>query len=449
MPTNAWLRRMHRVLVVAALAVGGIFPPGQGALAATHPVTNCNDAGPGSLRDAVARAGSGDVVDMRALACRVIRTTSALRVPQYSLTLVGPGISRLTIDMNWTDSVVRHTGTGLLRLQGLTLMHGIRGTQRALGGCVYTAGSVELEGVELRSCAAHGLGPAPTAGLGGALYAARNARLRHTGIFSANASGKLARGGGLYVVGDLSLYRVRIDGGNAARGGGVYVLGALSVRTSTFASNLAGRDGGAIHANGPVSLTDSTLMGNSANGAGGAFWMAGGAQKRIVNSTISGNRGARWSAGFSEGPTVVANSTLAFNATWPFPISTNTADCTGALAGTALHLESTIVARSRCVLDFEPRPWWDVEVRPGWAAVSGHDNLVMSANASLPSDTLSVDPRLAGLGSNGGYTLTHALRDDSPALDSGNNAADLDYDQRGTGFPRVKGTGVDIGAFER
>jgi len=73
----------------------------------------------------------------------------------------------------------------------------------------------------------------------------------------------------------------------------------------------------------------------------------------------------------------------------------------------------------------------------------------MSANAPLPADTLYVDPLLAGLGSNGGYTLTHALREGSPALDSGNNAADLDYDQRGPGFPRLKGNGVDIGAFER
>jgi len=231
---------MTGALVSSALAsCCALLVPVEPAVAATRTVTNCNDSGPGSLRDAIAQAGSGDVVDMRALSCNAIRTTSALTLPQHSLTLVGPGFARLTIDMNWTDSVVRHTGTGLLRLQGLTITHGIRGTQRALGGCVYSSGSVDLEGVEVRSCAAHGLGAAPTAGLGGALYAAGNARLRHSGIFSANASGKLARGGGLYVVGDLTLYRVRIDGGNAALGGGVYVLGALSVRTSTFASNLA------------------------------------------------------------------------------------------------------------------------------------------------------------------------------------------------------------------
>ena len=45
--------------------------------------------------------------------------------------------------------------------------------------------------------------------------------------------------------------------------------------------------------------------------------------------------------------------------------------------------------------------------------------------------------------------MTHALLEGSPAIDHGNNEAGLDYDQRGTGFPRVQGTQADIGAFER
>jgi len=41
------------------------------------------------------------------------------------------------------------------------------------------------------------------------------------------------------------------------------------------------------------------------------------------------------------------------------------------------------------------------------------------------------------------------LLDGSPAIDRGNNEAGLLYDQRGIGFPRVKGVGADIGAYER
>jgi hypothetical protein len=38
---------------------------------------------------------------------------------------------------------------------------------------------------------------------------------------------------------------------------------------------------------------------------------------------------------------------------------------------------------------------------------------------------------------------------DSPARDRGSNVLNLEYDQRGPGFPRVKGTATDIGSVER
>ena len=44
----------------------------RGALA----VSNCNDAGPGSLRAAAEAALSGDVIDLTALACSTITLTS-------------------------------------------------------------------------------------------------------------------------------------------------------------------------------------------------------------------------------------------------------------------------------------------------------------------------------------------------------------------------------------
>ena len=67
------------------------------------------------------------------------------------------------------------------------------------------------------------------------------------------------------------------------------------------------------------------------------------------------------------------------------------------------------------------------------------------------------NPGLGRLGDNGGPTPTIALRAGSPAIDKGSNALAVDpttglplaTDQRGTGFPRIVGGTVDIGAFER
>ena len=59
------------------------------------------------------------------------------------------------------------------------------------------------------------------------------------------------------------------------------------------------------------------------------------------------------------------------------------------------------------------------------------------------------DPLLGPLQNNGGPDDSHrALSAESPAIDHGNNAASLQDDQRGNGFPRVVGTNADIGAFE-
>ena len=78
-----------------------------------------------------------------------------------------------------------------------------------------------------------------------------------------------------------------------------------------------------------------------------------------------------------------------------------------------------------------------------------HDLVFGPAGEALPPDTLMVDPLLLPLTDNGGKTLTMALRADSPAIDAGAGTDDLLTDQRGSGFARLVGVAVDIGAFER
>ena len=84
--------------------------------------------------------------------------------------------------------------------------------------------------------------------------------------------------------------------------------------------------------------------------------------------------------------------------------------------------------------------------------VAGGSNLVRS-QTGVPSGVISLtsDPRLGPLQPNGGPTPTMALAADSPAANAGDNSllpAGLTTDQRGTGFPRILNTTVDLGAFE-
>ena len=79
--------------------------------------------------------------------------------------------------------------------------------------------------------------------------------------------------------------------------------------------------------------------------------------------------------------------------------------------------------------------------------MSGSSDLVTTGQG-LPAGLVlsSADPLLGPLQNNGGPTLTMALGDGSPALDSGNPAGAPQFDQRG--MARIVGNGIDIGAFE-
>src|SRR5207253_2438365 len=64
------------------------------------------------------------------------------------------------------------------------------------------------------------------------------------------------------------------------------------------------------------------------------------------------------------------------------------------------------------------------------------------------NNKIDVNPLLQPLANNGGTTQTLGLLPGSPAVNAGSNPAGLAFDQRGAGFPRLLGAGVDIGAFE-
>lgn len=422
------------MVLLGSLGAVGIAPD---AAAATLTVTNCNDTGAGSLRASIAAAASGDTIDLRGLSCTAIRTTSVLTIPQGSLTLQGPGYKRLVVLIDWSDSVLRHTGTGTLRLRGVSISHGTRQVQDSRGGCVYSAGNVDAYDVSIRHCGAHGLGAIPTTGLGGGIYAEGNVTLRYSAVRSSAARGRLSRGGGIYAVGRVTLVRARVTETNARMGGGIWSDSGVSIDTSTIANNLGNEEGGGVEAYGPSTIANSTFSNNLSAGYGAAFWLSGSGSKLIVNSTISGNRGFGWPAGVVIGPSTVANTTIAFN---------EAGLCNGSFAADDLHLESTIAANSTCN---SGAPDWDIMANDSWETITGNDNLVMSSNQPLPADTLSTDPMLGPLADNGGRTLTHALPAGSAALDAGNNTAGLANDQRGPGFPRVKNGRADIGAYER
>ena len=77
-------------------------------LAATITVTNTNDSGPGSLRQALADANDGDTITF-AVTGTIVLTSGGLVIDK-NVTISGPGADRLSIDGNQANFQVRIRG---------------------------------------------------------------------------------------------------------------------------------------------------------------------------------------------------------------------------------------------------------------------------------------------------------------------------------------------------
>jgi hypothetical protein len=412
----------RRIPLAASLAaVLGFAAADARATCANLSVTSCADSGPGTLRSIVSCADSGDTVDLSALSCGTIALAGRINVLQADLSLNGPGANALVIDGGNNDRIFSHhilsSGAGTLLISGLTLAHGRYVSFEPQGGCVASGGNVTLSHSVVTSCAAIGTGTQTSAG--GGIYAYGAVTLAYSTVSGNIAQGTLA--------------------GSRARGGGISVQHELLVKYSTIRDNTAtapdSRGGGIYAPRRNVTILASTISGNTAAVGAGVDASIGSALNLVIkNSTLSGNTGTNWPALYSQHPTRIDNSTIAFNR------GTANGPAVGVFA-TTLNLQSSILAdNTGAGLEFD--------LGGSGVTLTAANNLVRSPGLTMPGDTIGACPRLGPLAANGGPTLTHALLITSPALEMGNNSTSLNNDQRGIGFVRSSGA-IDIGAYER
>lgn len=411
------------------------------------PVTNCDDSGAGSLRQALADAVDGDTIDLTGTGCSIITlTTGSIFFTQSDITLQGPGAADLIVSGGDRYTPLLHSGTGTLAINDLTVADGHKyftnaQVDDARGGCIFSYGTVSLSGAEVKYCTAENVGA--HSALGGAVYAATSMIVSNSYILgSAAVSPNHPAGGGIFSPGPVSISHSTISGNTAFNGGGVWAGGGLYMKYSTVSDNRAlGADietgGGGINASGNVDVQFSTISGNQSGRAAGIMVFYGGTTL-LLNSTISGNYASYIVGGAyfwaNTGGVTVANCTIAFNTEGSV---TGGGGGIGAVSR-VIDLESSIV--------FDNTAHGIPDDLRGPA--NGSNNIIGSSQFAPPPDTISADPQLLPLAWNGGRTQTHALRDTSPAIDAGNDSSGVAEDQRGSGFPRIVGAGPDIGAFE-
>ena len=252
-------------------------------------------------------------------------------------------------------------------------------------------------------------------------------------------------GGAIYASGTLWLDRCTIAQNTAAVGGAVATQGLLIVGGTQIEDNSTILNGAVV--GGEAYISNSTIARNSGGTASAGLFD----RLDMTNSTVSGNvaqgggaskyvqGGSALIVGFGGSASRIENSTIACNEGTNASVYVNNA---------ALELKNTIVSSSVAGLCSSSMPY-DVN-SPTSLAVTGAGNIVRAVRPVVTfadATPLNVDPKLLPLGNNHGYTSTHALATDSPAIDAG-VATNLTFDQRITGFPRPVGAGPDIGAFE-
>jgi hypothetical protein len=432
-----------RFAAIAALLMCAIV---MQAHAATITVTNTNDSGPGSLRQALADANDGDTINFDvSLKGQTIALTSGELVIDKSITITGPGSDQLavrTVDFQHTFRIFHVIASPTVIIEGLTI-----GPSLYFSGCGIQNDQATLT---INNCALVG-----NSGLewGAGISNGGTLTVNNSSI-SGNVLEYQGTGAGISSSGTLIINNSIISGNLSGKGytdgGGIYSSGMLEITNSRIDGNSVGGGGGGIYNTGNAIIASSTISGNSAGGGypgppepgfgGGIF---NGATLTISNSTFSGNsvlttdKGPGCGGGIgNNGSLQIANST----------ISGNSATNGGAICNDAAPLE---IANSILNAgDVGENIFNDGGTITSLGYNLSSDN--GSGYLSGPGDQINTNPILGPLQDNGGPTQTHRPYPQSPAIDAGNPSFTPPpfYDQRGTGFDRVVNGRIDIGSFE-
>ncbi|NJL06488.1 MAG: CSLREA domain-containing protein [Chloroflexaceae bacterium] len=188
------------------------------------------------------------------------------------------------------------------------------------GGGIYFAGTQAVfERITVR-----GNRTGQTSGLGGGIYLDRNTtvQLTESSISNNTASGGLAKGGGLWNNGTLTITTTRIESNRADyQGGGLFSFGAgvITMNESTLSGNRADEGGGLFNdRDARLTISSSQLLNNIADtldangtsGDGGAIYNSNRAQLDLRASTIRGNTAAGDGGGIYNWGTLLAEQVL-------------------------------------------------------------------------------------------------------------------------------------------
>jgi hypothetical protein len=395
-------------------------------------VTNTNDSGPGSLRDALAAASDGDTIDATGVSGTILLTSGELEII-HGVTINGPGANNLAVDGNGTDRVF-YINPKTVSIDGLTIGNGASD----FGGGIYNFEAT----LTVSNCIISGNSGGGISNFFGTLTVS-NCTISNnffgSGIYfdgtyvtltvsnsiisgnSADYGGGISSSRGLIVVSNST-----ISGNSANYGGGISNSAGLTVSNSTISGNSASYGGGIYNVGGRVTISNSTLSGNLADVVGGGVHNSGSSGDflqpgvlSVTNSTISGNSATGNGGG-------IYNNHCATQYCSYLTLGSTILNA-GASGGTIFNNGGRVTSLG-----------YNLASDAGGGVLTG------------PGDQINTDPLLGPLQDNGGPTFTHELLPGSPAIDAGDPSftPPPSYDQRGCPFGRVFNGRIDVGSLE-
>ncbi len=397
---NFFIKTFFFLFLVASTTVYGV----------TITVTNTNDSGAGSLRQAITDASAGDTIEFSVSG--TITLSSSLTISK-NLTIQGPGASSLDISGNNSVRVFLVSGSAVVTINDLSI---INGTASNYGGGVENdQATTTINNCKITGCTVTGTGT------GAGVDSYNGTVTINNSLLSGNTAG--GRGGAVSAYGgSMTLNNSTLDSNNADMGGAI----------------------GQLQSTGDLTVTGCTISNNSANQGqnygGGIYWYNG--TVNITNTTFSGNS-ASYGGAISDGS---AAYTMNINAC---TIVNNSASTQGGgilLRNATANIKNTILASNTCATGAN-------YYSDGGTLTSQGYNLcdvaltAFTGTGDIQNGTLNIDV----LADNGGSTNTHALLSGSDAIDAIPAANSYNgipvTDQIGTSRPQ--GINADIGAYEK
>ncbi len=348
-------------------------------------VTNLNDSGLGSLRNALVSTPANGQIDFApGLSGTIVLSTGQLNIVK-NVTIDGPGTDVIGVSGNDASTVFGISSASLnVAIKDISIVDGSAAFQ---GGGILNFGTLSLDNVVVTSSTA------------------------------------VAGGGGIYNGGTLTIHNSQITGNqagtdiNPGTGGGIMNTGLLTVTNSLVLSNITagGGAGAGVHSANTANFINTVIAGNQSPGNGGGMATFG--SLTLFNCTVAGN-------GATQGGGIFVNSGNGSLKLTNTIVAVNSADSAADVSGAATASTFNLIGNG-----------------------DGSSGLVNTQGGNQVGTSVTpINPLLGALQFNGSPTLSVAILPGSPAIDAGTNSGAPATDQRG--FQRMVNGITDIGAYE-